>query len=177
MTIVRPADPRRDIPRVNEAITALKVRVIDHEGNMVGVVSRSEALHLATSAGLDLVEVSPTADPPVCKVLDYGKFKYEQQKKKAEAKKNQKVVEVKEIQMRPTIDENDFQVKCRAVRRFLEEGNKVKISMRFYGRELSHQEVGMGILGRVRDDLEAIGKVEQAPKLEGRQLIMVLSHK
>ena len=143
----------------------------------MGVLSRSEALQFAINVGLDLVEVSPTADPPVCKILDYGKFKYEQQKKKAEARKNQKVVEVKEIQMRPMIDENDFQVKCRAIRRFLEEGNKVKVSMCFRGRELSHQEIGMGILTRVRTDLEELCKIEQMPKLEGRQLIMVLGQK
>jgi translation initiation factor IF-3 len=142
---------------------------------MVGVVTRNEGLQLAQKAGLDLVEVSPNAEPPVCKILDYGKFKYEQQKKKAEAKKKQKVIEVKEIQIRPGIDENDFQVKCRAARRFLEDGNKVKITMRFRGREIAHQELGMEILNRIKDDFQELAKLEYAPKLEGKQMIMILA--
>lgn len=142
---------------------------------MVGVVSRSEALRLAAEAGLDLVEVSPNAEPPVCKILNYGKYKYEQQKKKAEAKKNQKVIEVKEIQMRPVIDENDFNVKLKAVRRFLEEGNKVKVAIRFRGREITHQELGMEVINRVKEDVSEIAKVDQTPKLEGRQILMILS--
>lgn len=142
---------------------------------MIGVVSRQEALKIAAESGLDLVEVSPNAEPPVCKVLDYGKYKYELQKKKAEAKKNQKIVEVKEIQMRPVIDENDFQVKLKAVHRFLEEGNKVKVAIRFRGREITHQELGMEVVNRVKDSVAEIAKIDQAPKLEGRQILMVLS--
>lgn len=142
---------------------------------MIGVVSRQEALKVAAESGLDLVEVSPNAEPPVCKVLDYGKYKYEVQKKKAEAKKNQKVVEVKEIQMRPVIDENDFQVKLKAVHRFLAEGNKVKVAIRFRGREITHQELGMEVINRVKDSVADIAKVDQPPKLEGRQILMVLS--
>ncbi len=142
---------------------------------MIGVVNRHEALKIAAESGLDLVEVSPNAEPPVCKVLDYGKYKYELQKKKAEAKKNQKVVEVKEIQMRPVIDENDFQVKLKAVLRFLNEGNKVKVAIRFRGREITHQELGMEIINRVKENVSDIAKVDQAPKLEGRQILMILS--
>lgn len=142
---------------------------------MVGVVSRQEALRLAAEARLDLVEVSPNAEPPVCKILDYGKYKYEQQKKKVEAKKNQKVVEVKEIQMRPVIDENDYQVKLRSIHRFLTDGNKVKVAIRFRGREITHQELGMEVINRVKESVAEIAKVDQAPKLEGRQILMVLS--
>jgi translation initiation factor IF-3 len=142
---------------------------------MIGVVSRQEALKVAAESGLDLVEVSPNAEPPVCKVLDYGKYKYELQKKKAEAKKNQKVVEIKEIQMRPVIDENDFQVKLKAVHRFLAEGNKVKVAIRFRGREITHQELGMEVVNRVKDSVLEIAKVDQPPKLEGRQILMILS--
>ena len=142
---------------------------------MVGVVSRNEALTMALDAGLDLVEVSPNADPPVCKILDYGKFKYEEQKKKNEAKKKQKVIEVKEIKLRPGIDDHDYQVKMRAMLKFFEEGDKVKVTMRFRGREMAHQELGMDVLNRVRDDLEEIAKVEQVPRMEGRQMTMVLS--
>lgn len=142
---------------------------------MVGVLTKSEALQKAQTAGLDLVEVSPNADPPVCKILDYGKYKYEQQKKKAEAKKKQKVIEIKEIQMRPGIDENDFQVKLRAIRRFIDDGNKVKISMRFRGREIAHHDLGMQVLERVREELTDGIKIEQHPKLEGKQMIMVVA--
>lgn len=142
---------------------------------MIGVVSRQEALRVAAESGLDLVEVSPNAEPPVCKVLDYGKYKYELQKKKAEAKKNQKVIEVKEIQMRPVIDENDFQVKLKAVVRFLNEGNKVKVAIRFRGREITHQELGMEVINRVKESVTDIAKVDQTPKLEGRQILMILS--
>lgn len=149
--------------------------MIDENGEMVGVLTKSEALQKAQNAGLDLVEVSPNADPPVCKILDYGKYKYEQQKKKAEAKKKQKVIEIKEIQLRPGIDENDFQVKLRAIRRFIEEGNKVKVSMRFRGREIAHHELGMQVLERLREELLETVKVENQPKLEGKQMIMVLA--
>jgi translation initiation factor IF-3 len=144
---------------------------------MVGVVTKNEALVMAATAGLDLVEVSPNADPPVCKILDFGKFKYEEQKKKNEARKKQKVIEVKEIKLRPGIDDHDYQVKMRSMLKFFEEGDKVKVTMRFRGRELAHQEIGMGVLMRVRDDLEEIAKVEQIPRMEGRQMTMVLSPK
>nr|WP_320410480.1 translation initiation factor IF-3 [Candidatus Paracaedibacter acanthamoebae] len=165
----------KDGPRVNQEITSREVRLVGADGEMVGVVSRQEALRLAVEARLDLVEVSPNAEPPVCKILDYGKYKYEQQKKKVEAKKNQKIIEVKEIQMRPVIDENDFQVKLKAIHRFLGEGNKVKVAIRFRGREITHQELGMEVVNRVKDSVGETAKVDQAPKLEGRQILMVLS--
>lgn len=142
---------------------------------MIGVVSRLEGLKMAQEAGLDLVEVSPNAEPPVCKILDYGKYKYELQKKKAEAKKKQKVIEIKEVQLRPGIDENDFQVKLRAIHRFLDEGNKVKVTMRFRGREVAHHELGMEVLSRIRESVETEAKVENIPKLEGKQMIMVVA--
>jgi len=144
---------------------------------MVGVVGRNEALQMAATAGLDLVEIAPNADPPVCKILDYGKFKYEEQKKKAEARKKQKIIEVKEIKLRPSIDDHDYEVKMRSMNKFIEEGDKVKVTMRFRGRELAHQELGMNVLIRVRDDLEPIAKVEQMPRMEGRQMTMVISPK
>ena len=144
---------------------------------MVGVVPVRQAIEMAVEAGLDLVEVSPNAEPPVCKILDYGKFKYQEQKKRAEARKKQKVIEIKEIKMRPTIDDNDYNVKMRAMHRFLEEGDKVKVTVRFRGREMLHQDLGMAVLHRVRDDLQDAAKVEQHPKMEGRQLTMVLSVK
>ena len=142
---------------------------------MIGIISRNEGLKLAQEAGLDLVEVSPNAEPPVCKILDNGKYKYEQQKKKAEAKKKQKTIEIKEVQLRPGIDENDFQVKLRAVHRFLDEGNKVKVTMRFRGREVAHHELGMEVLTRIRESVESVAKVENTPKLEGKQMIMVIA--
>ena len=144
---------------------------------MVGIVTIRDALLAAEEAGLDLVEIAPNADPPVCKILDYGKYKYELQKKAAEARKKQKIIEVKEIKMRPNIDDNDYDVKMRSARRFIEEGDKVKVTMRFRGREMAHQDLGMNVLVRVRDDLEASAKVEQMPRLEGRQMIMVLAPK
>jgi translation initiation factor IF-3 len=150
---------------------------VDAAGEMVGVVSIRDALIAAEEAGLDLVEVSPNADPPVCKILDYGKFKYEAQKRANEARKKQKIIEVKEIKMRPNIDDNDYDVKMRSARRFLEEGDKVKVTMRFRGREMAHQDLGMNVLIKVRDDLQEMAKVEQMPKLEGRQMIMVLAPK
>ena len=152
-----------------------QVRLIDENGQMIGVVSRREALNRAMESGLDLVEVSPTADPPVCKILDYGKFKYEEQKKKNEARKKQKIIEVKEIKLRPSIDDHDYDVKMRAMNKFIEEGDKVKVTMRFRGRELAHQDIGMNVLIRVRDDLDAIAKVEQMPRMEGRQMVMVMA--
>ena len=151
--------------------------MVDAAGEMVGVVSIRDALIAAEEAGLDLVEVSPNADPPVCKILDYGKFKYEAQKRANEARKKQKIIEVKEIKMRPNIDDNDYDVKMRSARRFLEEGDKVKVTMRFRGREMAHQDLGMNVLIKVRDELVEMAKVEQMPKLEGRQMIMVLAPK
>jgi len=150
---------------------------VDADGEMVGVVSKEEGLEIALDAGLDLVEISPSADPPVCKVLDYGKHKYEAQKKANEARKKQKVIEVKEIKMRPGIDEHDYQVKMRSVQRFIDDGDKVKMTMRFRGREMAHQELGKKVLDRVRDDVDEVAKVEQFPKSEGRLMTMVIAPK
>ena len=141
------------------------------------MTSFAEASHLAEMAGLDLVEISPKADPPVAKLLDYGKFKYESQKKAAEARKKQKIIEIKEIKMRPGIDQHDYDVKMRSIRKFFEEGDKVKLTLRFRGREMAHQDLGMKVLLRVRDDVDEIAKVEQHPKMEGRQMIMVMAPK
>ena len=157
--------PTRDGPRVNTEISSLKVRLVDERGEMIGVVSRNDALARATEAGLDLVEVAANADPPVCKILDFGKFKYEEQKRKNEARKKQKIIEVKEIKLRPGIDDHDYEVKMRSMNKFLEEGDKVKVTMRFRGRELAHQEIGMEVLMRVRDELEKLSKVEQHPRM------------
>jgi translation initiation factor IF-3 len=162
-------------PKINEAIRAKDVRLIDENGQNVGVVSHADALERAVKAGLDLVEVSPDADPPVCKILDYGKYKYQTQKKAAEARKHQKVVEIKEIKMRPGIDDHDYDVKMRSIRRFFEEGDKVKITLRFRGREMAHQHLGMEVLNRVKADTEPIAKVEAEPRFEGRQMVMVLA--
>jgi translation initiation factor IF-3 len=151
------------------------VRLIDANGEMVGVVSLRDAFEAAMEADLDLVEIVPQADPPVCKILDYGKFRFEEQKKANEARKKQKVIEIKELKLRPGIDDNDYEIKMRAAMRFLEEGDKVKVTMRFRGREMAHQDIGMKVLVRVRDQLENMAKVEQMPKLEGRQMIMVLA--
>jgi translation initiation factor IF-3 len=167
--------PTREGPRVKQEIGVLRVRLVDERGNMVGVIGRNEALNMAANAGLDLVEVAPNADPPVCKILDYGKFKYEEQKKKNEARKKQKIIEVKEIKLRPSIDDHDYDVKMRAMNKFIEEGDKVKVTMRFRGRELAHQDIGMNVLIRVRDDLDPIAKVEQMPRMEGRQMVMVMA--
>jgi translation initiation factor IF-3 len=169
--------PTRDGPRINEDISVLRVRLVDERGGMVGVVGRNEALTMAAEAGLDLVEIAPGADPPVCKILDYGKYKYEEQKKKNEARKKQKIIEVKEIKLRPSIDIHDYAVKMRSMNKFIEEGDKVKVTMRFRGRELAHQELGMDVLMRVRGDLDEIAKVEQMPRMEGRQMTMVMSPK
>ena len=143
----------------------------------MGVMKTADAIAQADAQGLDLVEVSPNTDPPVCKILDYGKFKYEAQKKKNEAKKKQKIIEVKEIKLRPNIDEHDYQVKMRNVQKFFDEGDKVKVTMRFRGREMAHQELGVNVLNRVRDDTEDVAKIEAFPKLEGRQMIMVIAPK
>lgn len=172
-----PRSSKQDGPRVNHEIDVPKVRLIDESGNMIGVVNKQDAIRAAQNVGLDLVEVSPNADPPVCKILDYGKYKYEQQKKKAEAKKNQKTVTVKEIQLRPMVAENDLYIKCRDIKRFLEHGDKVKITMRFRGRELSHQGLGMEILMKIKADFEEMARVEVMPKLEGKQMIMVFAAK
>jgi translation initiation factor IF-3 len=160
---------------VNRFIEAESIRLVDHEGEMVGVVSLERGLDLADEVGLDLVEVSPNADPPVCKLLDYGKFKYEAQKKANEARKRQKTIDVKEIKMRPTIDIHDYEVKMRSIVRFIDDGDKVKVTMRFRGREMVHQNLGMKVLDRVRDDLGDLAKIEQFPKLEGRQMTMVMA--
>lgn len=144
---------------------------------MIGVVTTAEAIQMAEEAGLDLVEVAPNADPPVCKILDFGKFKYEEQKKKNEARKKQKIIEVKEIKLRPGIDDHDYDVKMRSMQKFIEEGDKVKVTLRFRGREMAHQDLGLQVLIRVRDDLEEVAKVEQMPRLEGRQMVMVMSPK
>ena len=160
---------------MNEDIRVREVRLIDHTGTNVGVVATTDALAKAVEAGLDLVEISPDANPPVAKILDYGKFKYQEQKKAAEARKRQKVVEIKEIKMRPSIDDHDYDVKMRSIRRFFEEGDKVKVTLRFRGRELAHQELGWQVLQRVKTDTEPIAKVESEPRMEGRQMVMVLA--
>ena len=164
-------------PRYDEFITVPKVRVIDQDGENLGVLYTREAIAIAQEAGLNLVEVSPGADPPVCKILDVGKFKYEAQKKAAAARKNQKTQEIKEIKMRPNIDEHDYQTKMKAINRFLEDGDKVKLTLRFRGRELSHGELGLKLLERVRDETAELAKVEQLPRLEGRQMLMVIAPK
>ncbi len=151
------------------------VQLINEDGSNHGTVSVEEALEIAREAGLDLVEISPNAEPPVCKITDLGKLKYEKQKKAAEARKKQKTIEIKEIKMRPNIDTHDYDVKMRAVRRFFEEGDKVKVTMRFRGREMAHLELGMELLNKVRAETEEIAKVEAEPKLEGRQMMMVLA--
>ena len=153
------------------------MRLINAEGENIGVVPIDEAMGMAEEIGLDLVEVSPGADPPVCKILDYGKYKYEAQKKQNVARKKQKTIDVKEIKMRPNIDAHDYDVKMRSMVKFLDEGDKVKVTLRFRGRELAHQNRGMMVLDRVRDDLDELAKVEQYPKMEGRQMIMVISPK
>ena len=162
---------------MNFEINVPSVRLVGADGEMIGVVTTREALTAAEEAGLDLVEISPNADPPVCKILDFGKFKYEQQKKKNEARKKQKVIEVKEIKLRPNIDDHDYDVKMRSATNFLGEGDKVKVTMRFRGREMMHQDLGMNVLMRVKDQLEPLAKVEQTPQLEGRQMTMVLAPK
>jgi len=168
--------PRKDAgPRVNEMIVAEEIRVVGSEGEMLGVMSVEAAIKLADEEGLDLVEISPNAAPPVCKILDYGKYKYEQQKKAAEARKNQKTVDVKEVKIRPGIEDHDYQVKMRNARKFLENGDKVKVTMRFRGREMAHQNIGFDLLKRMITELSDVGKVDLEPKMEGRQIIMVLS--
>lgn len=162
---------------MNADILNEEVRCIAPDGEQLGVMKTEDAIAEADSHGLDLVEVSPNVDPPVCKILDYGKFKFEAQKKRNEAKKKQKVIEVKEIKLRPNIDEHDYQVKMRSVQKFLDDGDKVKITLRFRGREMAHQELGVNVLNRVREDTDDVAKIEAFPKLEGRQMIMVIAPK
>ncbi|HYJ29362.1 MAG TPA: translation initiation factor IF-3 [Allosphingosinicella sp.] len=175
--IRRPQAPPLNGPRFNEFISVPKVRVIDENGENLGVLLTAEAIEQAAAVGLDLVEVSPSADPPVCKFLDVGKFKYEAQKKANLARKTQRTQEIKEIKMRPNIDDHDYDVKMRKVRDFIGEGDKVKVTLRFRGRELAHGELGMRLLQRVQADVVEISKVEQHPRMEGRQMLMVLSPK
>jgi translation initiation factor IF-3 len=169
------APPQRDTgPRVNERVRAPEIRLIGPEGENVGVVDPRRAMELAQQVGLDLVEISPNATPPVCKIMDFGKFKYETQKREAEARKNQKTIEVKEVKFRPNTDVHDYEVKMRNVTRFLETGDKVKVTLRFRGREMAHQNLGRELLERVAKDTEGLGKVENMPKMEGRQMVMMI---
>ena len=170
-----PAPPSKDGPRINDEIRVPRVLLIDQNGEKQGIMPTSSALEAAEEAGLDLVEVSPTADPPVCKILDYGKYKFQEQKKKNEARKRQKLVEVKEIKLRPNIDIHDYEVKTKAMHRFFEEGDKVKVTLRFRGRELAHPELGMKLLQQVRTEFEPVAKVEHEPRMEGKQMIMILA--
>jgi translation initiation factor IF-3 len=167
--------PQKDGPRANRDINVPEVQLIDDEGVNHGTVSTRDALDRAAAAGLDLVEISPNAKPPVCKILDLGKYKYAAQKKAAEARKKQKVIDVKEIKMRPNTDTHDFEVKMRNVIKFLEGGDKVKMTMRFRGREMAHQELGLALLEKVKERVADISKVEAQPKTEGRQMIMILA--
>lgn len=167
--------PSREGPRINKMINVPQVLVIGIDGEKKGVLDTDTALAMAEEEGLDLVEVSPNVSPPVCKILDYGKLKYQEQKKASEARKRQKVIDVKEIKMRPNIDTHDYEVKMRSVSKFLGEGDKVKVTMRFRGREMAHQNLGMEVLHKVRDELEEVAKVEAMPKMEGRQMTMVLA--
>jgi translation initiation factor IF-3 len=162
---------------VNDRIRVSEIRLIGADGENVGVVPPSVGLQMAQDAGLDLVEISPNATPPVCKVMDLGKFKYEQQKREAEARKKQKIIEIKEIKFRPGTDTHDYDVKMRSVMKFLEEGDKVKVTLRFRGREMAHQDLGLELLNRVRTDVGEAGKVESMPKLEGRQMVMMIAPK
>ncbi|MFT5159932.1 MAG: translation initiation factor IF-3 [Paracoccaceae bacterium] len=169
------APPQRDTgPRVNDRIRDDQIRLIGAEGENVGLTTPDHGMELAREAGLDLVEISPNAKPPVCKIMDFGKFKYEQQKKDSETRKKQKIIEVKEIKFRPNTDTHDYDVKLRSVVKFLEGGDKVKITMRFRGREMAHQFLGHELLKRVATDVDEIGKVENMPKLEGRQMVMMI---
>ena len=170
----------RDLLQIGNSqarIRDAEVRLIDENGEMVGVVSSREALEMAEEASLDLIEISPNAVPPVAKISDYGKYKYEAQKKAHEARKHQKVIEVKEIKMRPNIDDHDYEVKMRAMKRFIEEGDKVKVTLRFRGREMVHSELGLQVLNRVRGEMDPLTKIESMPRMEGRQMIMVLAPK
>ncbi len=165
----------RDGPRINEEIRVREVQLIDKDGANKGVVDIETALNLAVEAGLDLVEIAPNSSPPVAKILDFGKYKYQAQKKAAEARKKQKVVEIKEIKIRPMIDDHDYDVKMRSMRRFFEEGDKVKVTLRFRGREMAHQELGIKLLDRVKEDISKMAKVESDARFEGRQMVMILA--
>jgi len=169
------APPTRDTgPRVNERIRAEEIRLIGPDGENVGVVPPARALEMAEESGLDLVEISPNAKPPVCKIMDFGKYKYEQQKREAEARKKQKTIEVKEVKFRPNTDTHDYDVKMRNVFKFLEAGDKVKVTLRFRGREMAHQNLGRELLERIAGDVEGVGRIENMPKMEGRQMIMII---
>ncbi|MBS7590331.1 translation initiation factor IF-3 [Ancylobacter defluvii] len=172
---MRAAVPEKEGPRVNEDIRIREVQLIDQDGQNRGVVPTRDAIALAQEAGLDLVEIAPNSVPPVCKILDYGRFKYQNQKKASEARKKQHVVEIKEIKLRPGIDTHDYEVKMKAIHRFFDEGDKVKVTLRFRGREMAHQELGYKLLNKVKEELAPIAKVESEPLLEGRQMIMVLA--
>ncbi|MEL7105536.1 MAG: translation initiation factor IF-3 [Pseudomonadota bacterium] len=169
------APPVRDTgPRVNDRIRAQEIRLIGAEGENAGVVTPARAMQMAEDAGLDLVEISPNATPPVCKIMDFGKYKYETQKRESEARKKQTTIQVKEVKFRPNTDTHDYEVKMRNVVKFLEKGDKVKVTMRFRGREMAHQNLGRELLERVADDIAELGKVENMPKMEGRQMIMMI---
>ncbi|MCW2282430.1 translation initiation factor IF-3 [Rhodoblastus acidophilus] len=172
-----PPVPQKEGPRTNREIRVREVQLIDSEGQNRGVTDTLEALQLAESEGLDLVEIVPNANPPVCKILDYGKYRFNEQKKAAEARKKQKVVEIKEIKLRPGIDDHDYETKMKAVKRFFEEGDKVKFVLRFRGREMAHQDLGFKVLERVKAETLGIAKIELEPSLDGRQMIMVLAPK
>jgi len=171
------APPVKSGPRFDDMIQSDKVRVIDENGENLGVMFTNEAIEQANEIGLNLVEVSPNADPPVCKFLDVGKYRYEAQKKANAARKTQKTQQIKEIKMRPNIDDHDYDVKMRSVKKFIEDGDKVKMTLRFRGREMAHQELGMDVLKRVQEDMAETAKVEAYPRLEGRQMLMVLAPK
>jgi translation initiation factor IF-3 len=169
------AAPQKEGPRINRDIRAREVQLIDAEGKNHGAIQLLEALAIAEAAGLDLVEIAPNSAPPVCKILDYGRFRFAEQKKAAEARKKQKVVEVKEIKLRPGIDEHDYGVKMKSVLRFFEEGDKVKVTLRFRGREIAHQDIGYRLMTRVKAETATMAKVELEPSMEGRQMVMVLA--
>lgn len=170
------APPQRDTgPRVNDRIRSDSVRLIGAEGENLGVVTPARAMDLAADADLDLVEISPNADPPVCKIMDFGKFKYETQKREAEARKKQKTIEIKEVKMRPGTDDHDFMRKVKDAVKFLENGDKVKVTLRFRGREMAHQNLGREMLEKVVDNIEGIGKIESMPRMEGRQMVMMIN--
>jgi len=169
--------PQKDGPRINRDIRVREVQLIDQNGENKGVVQTPDALKMAEDAGFDLVEISPNSTPPVCKILDYGRFRFAEQKKAAEARKNQKIIEIKELKLRPGIDKHDYEVKMRSLKSFIEEGDKVKITLRFRGREMAHQHLGMEVLNRVKSETATFVKVESEPSFEGRQVVMVLAPK
>jgi translation initiation factor IF-3 len=170
-----PPPSAKDGPRINDAIRSLQVQLIDASGTNVGTVETIEAIRMAGEAGMDLVEIAPNSSPPVCKIMDYGRYKFSAQKKAAEARKKQKTVEIKEIKLRPMIDDHDYDVKMRSMKRFFEEGDKVKITLRYRGREMAHQDLGTKLLDRVKTEVADVAKVEQDPRFEGRQVVMVLA--